>query len=178
MISRDFLLPQQTAQISQLSTLSLIELIEHIEATHHIYVRDNAPILQEYIAQLVTSYGEQQPQLTALANWINALIGELMPHLMKEERVLFPAIRALSTGEEFNACFGHIQNPINAMDHEHRNTEQALENIYQLTNDFQPPEGASQIWHDCYNKLAEFTADLRMHIYVEDQLLFTKALSL
>lgn len=55
---------------------------------------------------------------------------------MKEEKILFPAIRALSQGEHVEGCFGHIGNPINAMQHEHEEAGAILQKLHELTNDF------------------------------------------
>ncbi|WP_345873243.1 iron-sulfur cluster repair di-iron protein [Shewanella algae] len=161
-----------------LAKLPLGELIEHIEATHHKYIRDTAPLLLEYAQKMVRAHGEHYEEIKPLAGWIRALMDDLLPHLQKEEQILFPAIRALSQGQEFNACFGHIGNPIRAMEYEHDEAGQILAKLQQLTNHYQAPEHACTTWRVCYATLAEFEADLHRHIHLENNLLFPKALAL
>lgn len=161
-----------------LAKLPLGELIEHIEATHHKYIRDTAPLLLEYAQKMVRAHGEHYEEIKPLAGWIRALMDDLLPHLQKEEQILFPAIRALSQGQEFNACFGHIGNPIRAMEYEHNEAGQILAKLQQLTNHYQAPEHACTTWRVCYATLAEFEADLHRHIHLENNLLFPKALAL
>ncbi|HDS1201728.1 TPA: iron-sulfur cluster repair di-iron protein [Shewanella algae] len=161
-----------------LAKLPLGELIEHIEATHHKYIRDTAPLLLEYAQKMVRAHGEHYEEIKPLAGWIRALMDDLLPHLQKEEQILFPAIRALSKGQEFNACFGHIGNPIRAMEYEHDEAGQILAKLQQLTNHYQAPEHACTTWRVCYATLAEFEADLHRHIHLENNLLFPKALAL
>ncbi|WP_335921462.1 iron-sulfur cluster repair di-iron protein [Shewanella chilikensis] len=161
-----------------LAKLPLGELIYHIEATHHKYIRDTAPLLLEYAQKMVRAHGEHYEEIKPLAGWIRALMDDLLPHLQKEEQILFPAIRALSQGQEFNTCFGHIGNPIRAMEYEHDEAGQILAKLQQLTNHYQAPEHACTTWRVCYATLAEFEADLHRHIHLENNLLFPKALAL
>ncbi|MDD8061045.1 hemerythrin domain-containing protein [Shewanella metallivivens] len=161
-----------------LQQLSLLDLIDHIEATHHQYIRDTAPLLVEYTEKMVHAHGDDHSEIKPLAHAVNQLIAELMPHLMKEERILFPAIRSLCLGQPSTCCFGHVGNPIKMMQHEHDNAEHILQTIRQITNNYTPPEGACSTWKTCYRTLAEFDTDLQAHIDVEDTLLFSKTLNL
>ncbi|UML94175.1 iron-sulfur cluster repair di-iron protein [Shewanella xiamenensis] len=166
------------AKEDELNQLPLEQLIDYIERTHHQYVRAKAPLLLEYSEKMVRAHGEHYAEIVPFAAWVRALIGDLMPHLMKEENILFPAIRAMSQGEQVQGCFGHIGNPINAMQHEHEEAGLILQKLHELTNDFTPPEYACTTWRVCYATLAEFEADLHRHIHLENNILFPKALQL
>ncbi|WP_259397175.1 hemerythrin domain-containing protein [Shewanella sp. SG41-4] len=167
--------PQTTEQLSQ---LSLVDLIDHIEATHHAYIRETAPLLIEYTEKMVRAHGDDHDEVKPLAQCVRELIDELTPHLMKEEQILFPAIKSLSLGQPTNGCFGHIGNPINMMLHEHDNAGDMLKMIRNLTNDYTIPAGVCQTWQACYRTLAEFDADLQTHIEIENTLLFPQTLAL
>jgi regulator of cell morphogenesis and NO signaling len=167
--------PQTT---EQLSLLSLVDLIDHIEATHHRYIRETAPLLIEYTEKMLRAHGDDYDEIKPLAQCVRELIDELMPHLMKEEQILFPAIKSLSLGQPVNGCFGHIGNPINMMLHEHDNADLMLHTIRRLTNDYTIPADVCHTWQACYRTLAEFDADLQAHIDVENTLLFPKTLAL
>lgn len=161
---------------NELNQLPLVDLIEYIESRHHKYIREKAPLLIEYSEKMVRAHGQEHAEIIPFAGWVRALIEDLMPHLMKEERILFPAIRGLSQGEQVEGCFGHIGNPINAMLHEHEEAGQILQKLHQLTNNFTPPAHACTTWRVCYATLAEFEADLQTHIHLENNILFPKAL--
>ncbi|MCE9680473.1 iron-sulfur cluster repair di-iron protein [Shewanella sp. AS1] len=169
---------QQGLEDNTLSQLPLSELIDYIESTHHNYVREKAPLLIEYSQKMVRAHGEHYQEIKPFAGWIKALIEELMPHLMKEEQILFPAIRALAAGEQVNGCFGHIGNPINAMEHEHNDAGEIIDRLRTLTNNFTPPEHACTTWRICYNTLNEFVLDLNQHIHLENNILFPKAIAI
>ncbi|KPZ72342.1 Iron-sulfur cluster repair protein YtfE [Shewanella sp. P1-14-1] len=167
-----------STRFEQLQALPIPALIDHLEATHHQYVRETAPLLVEYSQKMVQAHGEDYAEIKPLAMLIGALIADLMPHLMKEEQILFPAMRRLAAGEEVNGCFGHIGNPINAMEHEHDHAGSVLQQLRELTNNYQVPERACSTWQKCYQTLAEFDADLQVHIHTENELLFPKALAI
>ncbi|MGL5390281.1 MAG: iron-sulfur cluster repair di-iron protein [Shewanella sp.] len=162
----------------KLNQLPLAELIAYIESTHHHYVREKAPLLLEYAAKMVRAHGEHYPEIIPFAGWVRALVEELLPHLLKEEQILFPAICALTTGEQREHCFGHLSQPIEAMQYEHEDAGQILQKLQELTHGFTPPEYACTTWRVCYQTLAEFAADLHRHIHLENNILFPKSIQL
>ncbi|AEG09716.1 iron-sulfur cluster repair di-iron protein [Shewanella baltica OS183] len=162
----------------ELNQLPLDQLVDYIESTHHQYVREKAPLLVEYSEKMVRAHGEHYAEIIPFAGWVRALVEDLMSHLMKEEKILFPAIRGLSQAEQVETCFGHMGNPINAMQNEHEEVGLILQKLRELTNDFTPPEHACTTWRVCYATLAEFEADLHQHIHLENNILFPKALDL
>jgi regulator of cell morphogenesis and NO signaling len=169
--------PIQPLTQETLATLAPGAIIDYLEATHHHYIRETGPLLIEYTQKMLTAHGADFPEFEPLATLVQALVDDLTPHLYKEEQILFPAIRALSQGEQVNGCFGHIANPINAMEHEHREAQQLLQQIRQLTCDYRIPEQACYTWRSCYKTLQEFDADLQVHIQLENNILFPKALA-
>jgi regulator of cell morphogenesis and NO signaling len=72
--------------------------IEHIVATHYRYQRDWLPLLEALATKVLGAHGERHPELADVERLVRALRDDIEPHLDKEERVLFPAIRALVDG--------------------------------------------------------------------------------
>ena len=80
--------------------MGVIELVDHIEATHHRYLWDELP-------RLIGAGRQGRPACTAAAirSWRTSrpcfgdLRADLEPHMLKEERVLFPMIRELAIGD-------------------------------------------------------------------------------
>ncbi len=100
-----------------------------------------------------------------LADAVDALAGELGEHMLKEERVLLPWIRA---GRGATAVA-----PIRAMTTEHEHTLAGLSRIRQLTNHFRAPTRALEA---LYAELAELERFLEIHIAFENNVLFPRAL--
>ncbi|MGL5006805.1 MAG: iron-sulfur cluster repair di-iron protein [Plesiomonas sp.] len=161
-----------------LAEITPSELIDYLVSTHHAYIRRTAPLLLEYSQKMVRAHGEKYAEILPFAGFIRALMDDLLPHLMKEEQILFPAMLNLISGVQEQTCFGHISNPIRVMEHEHQDAGDIMANLREMTNGFTPPEYACTTWRVCLATLAEFEADLHQHIHLENNLLFPRMLIL
>ncbi|MCB0737792.1 MAG: iron-sulfur cluster repair di-iron protein [Bacteroidetes bacterium] len=153
-------------------------LCDYIENQHHTYVRENLPILIQYANKVARVHGPNHEYLVSMQELVNELSNELLPHLEKEEKILFPFIRRMEANTNLNQQDFKIENPINVMLSEHDHAGAILKKLSKLTADFTAPEYACNTWRAYYDKLKEFEADLHLHIHLENNILFTKALAL
>jgi regulator of cell morphogenesis and NO signaling len=159
--------------------MSLIELAEHIEETHHAYLREELPRLEFMTEKVSRVHGDKEPRLLRVREAFVALKAELEPHMMKEERVLFPIIRELEASAsrpEFHC--GSVANPIRQMEHEHDQAGDALAIIREATDDFLPPEWACNTYRAMLDSLEKLEADMHQHVHKENNVLFPKAIEL
>jgi regulator of cell morphogenesis and NO signaling len=157
----------------------LAELCDHIECTHHAYLREELPRLAEQIDKVIAAHVDRHPELQGVRRTFQELRAELEPHMMKEERVLFPAVRALERSAGLPAFpFGTLRNPIRVMEDEHDVASQALSRLRQLTNDYRPPDDACPTYRALMDRLARLEGDLHRHIHKENNILFPRAAQL
>jgi regulator of cell morphogenesis and NO signaling len=168
------------------TTAPLSELIAHIVATHHAYlVRELGP-LSERIAKVERVYSarpEAADRVAGLSEVFEALRCELLMHLRKEEMMLFPAIESYEKAMEARrplppVPFGTVANPIRMMEFEHENAGAALGRLRQMTRDFEVPDYACVTYKAMLSGLRELQQDLHMHIHLENNILFPRALKL
>jgi regulator of cell morphogenesis and NO signaling len=165
-------------------TAPLDELVKHIVETHHAYLKLDLPVLQSRLEKVVAVHGARDPEkLPRLANVFAALRSELEMHLHKEEAILFPFIVQYSRAELQNrpmprAPFGSIANPIAMMEREHAGAGDALQEIRRLTNDFERPSYACNTVRALYEGLKVLETDLHVHIHLENNILFPRAIAL
>ncbi|MFN8657378.1 MAG: iron-sulfur cluster repair di-iron protein [Candidatus Obscuribacterales bacterium] len=157
---------------------SITELADHIEQVHHRFLKQELPRLQFLAEKVARVHGEAHPEMIDLAHVFIALKEEMETHTMKEERILFPYLRALDRGERTASCFGSVANPIKQMEFEHAEAGDALEQMRQLTNEYTVPEGACNSWRALVDGLSRMDGDLRVHVHKENSILFPKALEL
>jgi regulator of cell morphogenesis and NO signaling len=158
------------------TTEPLPELIHHIVSTHHEYLKREFQPLSERLAKVYRVYNERYgPTLTGLPEVFAALRSELEMHLMKEEQILFPAIE--SAGQAASPC-GSIAGPIRMMESEHAGAGDALAKIRSITGDFAIPEYACVTYRALMAGLQELEKDLHLHIHLENNILFPRALEL
>src|ERR1041384_4452337 len=72
--------------------LSQAELITHIVDKHHAFTREELVRLEALLAKVSCSHGQKHPELFQIQDECGKLRGELEPHMLKEESVLFPYI--------------------------------------------------------------------------------------
>jgi len=149
-------------------------LIDYIVNTHHTYVTDNVSIINEFAQKVAHVHGDHNPENIQIADLFAELSNELLAHMQKEEKILFPAIKEMINNEKSNFPFGSIENPVKMMEHEHDNVGDIIKTIQQLSNNFTPPAHACNTYKALYHKLEEFTNDLFQHIHLENNILFYK----
>lgn len=158
--------------------MTLTELADHIEATHHAYLRRELPRLTAMIAKVASVHGESHAWMYEVKSVFAGLVAEMEAHMMKEEQILFPMIRALDRGERNAASHcGSIANPIRVMEHEHENAGAAVATIRELSQDFTPPEGACNTFRAMLDGLQELEQDLHRHVHKENSILFPRSLA-
>lgn len=157
-------------------------LVDYILYTHHTYVRENIPLLQEFTAKVAKVHGHANPEVVEIAALFGEMAVELEQHMMKEERILFPYVKRLAGLRGLQEPmgqppFGTVQNPIRMMELEHERAGEIMAEIRRLSHDFTPPDHACTTYRVSYFKLEEFEADLHKHIHLENNILFPKALA-
>lgn len=154
----------------------LHELCNHIEATHHAYLKTELPRLAAIVEKVAKVHGPAHPELLDIRLVYMELWAELEPHMVKEERILFPAIRHLEkSSSQPRFPFGTVANPIRMMEHEHDIAGNALQRIRSLTNDYHVPDDACNTWRVMLDGLAHLERDLHQHIHKENNILFPRA---
>ena len=94
-----------------------------------------------------------------------ALVADLMPHMMKEEQILFPYVSAMDevvrTGQRFGGSpFGTVKNPIRMMEVEHEAVGEILGELRATTGSFTTPEDACNTYRGLYHGLVELEREL------------------
>lgn len=154
------------------SDTSLHSLVTDIEESHHTFTRDQI----ERIEQRLSVAGNHAPE--ALRQCFQTLKNDLLPHLMKEEQILFPYIAALELDPVHlpPSCFGSIAHPIRMMQFEHDTVKTLLAELRRITANYQPV--ADSAMAELYTALKALDDDLVEHIHQEDDVLFPRALQL
>lgn len=161
------------------ATLSLVQLADHIEQTHHAYLRAELPRLDRLTKKVAAAHGGRNPRLHEVRDIVLALAPELSSHMLKEERVLFPAVRQLeSAGAVPVADGGVLAHPVRQMEQEHDRAGAALARLRELTDGFAPPAWACNTYRALLDALASLERDTHLHIHKENNVLFPRALEL
>lgn len=141
-------------------------LIDHILTRYHDVHRNQLPELIR-MARRVEAVHRDNPHVpVGLAEHLENMEEELNAHMLKEETVLFPALK--SGGSPF------VGQPIAMMRSEHVDHGAQLDKLMQLCHNATPPAGACNTWRALYAGIAQLNEDLINHIHLENNVLFVQ----
>ncbi len=158
-------------------------LADYIEEKHHRYaelkIREIPPLLDK----LVKVHGAQHPELGKVKTLFNLSAGEMVTHMKKEELVLFPFIRKMVKLSQAKRSlsipyFGTVRNPIAVRQQEHEAEGDFFREITALTDQYTPPYDACTTYLSTLSMLKDFEKDLHLHIHLENNILFPKAVEM
>jgi len=158
------------------TSASLHDLTMHIVAVYHGALREELPRLDTMASRVARVHGPKAPGVLAR---IEAIVGELSAdltqHMRKEEMVLFPAICEL---ERAGTARIPVSAPIQVMESEHDRAGELMAELRTLTGGYVAPEWACATTRALYQGLAGFEADMHVHVHLENNVLFPRALAL
>lgn len=160
-----------------LTSLSLTALINHLLETHHQYLYGALPQIETLFNKVVHIHGQLHPNLLSAQAVFKVLHEELLLHMDKEERILFPYCIQLEEAHDLPTFHcGSLKNPVTVMEREHTDAGELLVKLRFLCQDYDPPEGACATYRVLMTALTELELDLHQHVHKENNLLFPRVL--
>ena len=128
-------------------------------------------------------HGEQYPELLKIIELLNVFTEDFTMHMQKEEIMLFPFIQGLESAKKDNSPlprspFRSISNPIVMMMAEHQNEGRIFDKICELYANLRIPGNSCTTYEVTLRQLKDFENDLHMHIQIENNILFPRAIEL
>jgi regulator of cell morphogenesis and NO signaling len=162
-----------SSESAEWTTMTADTLVDHLEATHHRYLWVEMPRVTTLVDKIVAVHGARHPELVEIASCFAQVRADLEPHMLKEERMLFPMIRelAISTVVPSFHC-GSLRNPISVMLSEHDAVGDLLAKLRRLTEGYTTPADGCATYAACFAAMAEIEADTHLHIHKENNVLF------
>jgi len=162
---------------------TLTTMARKITATYHGYTREELQTIDPLATKVLSVHGERRPELAAVLSLVRELAGDMIPHMLKEEQVLFPYVDQMEEAAAGHRAavtpfFGTVKNPIRMMMLEHDRVGELLVKLREVTEDYTPPSSACFSYRELYRRLAELEARTHEHIHVENNLYFPRAVEL
>lgn len=159
-------------------------LTDYIVNIHHEYLRQSLPSVKEQLGKFVAEHLKKYPHLAEVESQIDFLDRTMIPHLQQEEEIIFPYIRQIAHAYDSKESYASLlvrtlRKPVeDIMHHEHEILEKTLHRLRLLTNDYTAPEAACTSHRLSYSLLKELDDDLVQHLYLENDILFPKAIAM
>lgn len=152
---------------------SLGALIEQIVTAHHAYLRQELPLLGEFVAKIHHVHGDRHPELAVLDQLFQQLQEELQAHLEAEENELFPLVERYGrTGD--SADLQRALAALTELEQEHEAAGGLLAAMRTATKDYRLPPDACRTYTLAFQKLGSLEADMFQHIHLENNVLFPR----
>ena len=164
-------------------TATLVELIDHIVEKHHVFTKTELARLHALMDKVHGAHCQNHPELARLRFLLETLTSELEPHMMKEERVLFPFVIGMEDAIRNERPlgmppFGTVANPVRIMMLEHETAGELLKEMRSCTGNYTVPPDACISYQTLYEALDAFEKDLHQHIHLENNILFPRAVEM
>lgn len=178
---------QQLSTEGKVSNVSYNEwnidfLADYIVNTHHSYVRKYLPELRGYALKVAQVHGEHHPELLPIQKLVEEINEELTEHMEQEEKVLFSYVKQIVHSKNTNQPLVKegktLQELIEELEKEHDFVGRCFDKIRELSNGYAIPEDACSSYKLLYKMIQEFEDDLHIHIHLENNILFPKAVDM
>jgi regulator of cell morphogenesis and NO signaling len=161
----------------------LAELTNHIRQKHHAYVREAIPRVFALLEKVKAKHSAKHPEIAVIDGVFHHLGQEMIAHMQKEEIILFPYIERLERSKKQSAAlerpfFQSVRNPIQMMMNEHDAAGSLAKQIREASLNYVPPADACSSYQRLYGELRQFEADLHLHVHLENNILFPRAVEM
>ena len=158
-------------------------LSDYIVNVHHRYVRKNLPDITSYSQKVMEVHSDRHPELVEINKLVKIVAEDLNAHMEKEELRLFPLLKTMVHNSKDSTAHSSLtsnefQHFITQHEAEHASVGNEMNDIRKLTNYYTLPEDACASYSQLYRMLDEFEDDLNLHIHLENNILFPKAIKL
>ena len=155
---------------------SKAQLVTYIVRHHHDFTREELARLGLLLETALATSLAAHPGLGQMAIHFRNLEKDLLTHFQMEEKNLFPALCATEKGAPTPISLSTPKEQLRTINAEHQAVEELVLNIRMLTEDYAVPKGASPELRALYLGLRELEDDLHIHLYLENHLLYPRAL--
>jgi len=170
-------LRNQSGNVPDFSKMNMIELSTYILRTHHKFTEKKLVFIRNTMHRLIGHHREDHSNLTLVRKTFEDLSVYLTVHMKHEEFIVFPCIHKMVKTKRMNlTTFQTIERPISSMIDDHDHEVMTLKKLAELTNNFAVPANADYALKITYNSMKELVEDLKIHMHLENNILFPRAI--
>ncbi|HEU5161643.1 MAG TPA: iron-sulfur cluster repair di-iron protein [Thermoanaerobaculia bacterium] len=162
---------------------SLADLARFIIEAYHNYTREELDTVLALAEKVRGVHGHRHAEVVRVHELVQALAGDMRPHMLKEEQVLFPYVDQLEKaaaigGPAPTPFFGTVKNPVRMMMLEHDAVGGLLRDLRATTTDYSVPDDGCFSYRELYRRLAELETRTHEHIHLENNVYFPSAVAM
>jgi regulator of cell morphogenesis and NO signaling len=168
----------ETASNVNFNTLTLTEISEILRNEYHEILRDKISELTTLSRKIHSK--NKSASTDQIHERLLAIFNHLAPHMVQEEKVLFPYLEymehmVLQGKVPKPPSFGKIKKSVATMLDDHKDSTDQLNELRQITDGYTCPDNSDADLQYFLQELHSMDKNLRMHINIENNVLFKKA---
>ena len=150
-------------------------IVDYIEQNHHQYIRQQIPVIHEYLEKMARSHGNKNPEFIRLRDLFQQAADLLSIHLTEEETILFPVVRECIQAGMTNItdCRKKIMDSIARIVRNEGKEHDIWKQIDLITSSGHPSINCN-VAKVAFSVLLDFHQDLYLHLHLENHLLFPR----
>lgn len=157
--------------------MNLKALVAYIIRTHHRYTERKLVFIKHTMENLISQYEEADPALYDVKKAFEDLSVHLTVHMNHEEFIVFPIIVKLAKSKTLTATeYRAIAQPIASMKTDHQHELEKLKGLVAKTQRYAKRNYTDYAYTIGRNAMVEFENDLKIHMHLENNILFPKAI--
>lgn len=153
-------------------------LADYIEKTHHRYTEKTTMTLKTMVEHYLGKASDNEGIIKQFQPLLAELTGAMAVHMKREELTFFPAIRkmAASRGKADAIPVKPLNTTVDMFIHEHSQQHDSLVRIRKLFASYTLKAADDKAFNEIMLLMKELEEDLALHLHLENNLLFPKAL--
>jgi regulator of cell morphogenesis and NO signaling len=159
-------------------------LTDYIVHVHHQYLKKYLPDTKELLEEFVIEHAKKFSYLSDLEKQFDTLVKQLYFSMKKEEEVLFPYIRQVAHAHRDKEPYAvllvrTLRKPFeDRLSQNHQTVTNIIISIRELTTNYTIPSNVCTSHKVVLSKLKELDQDIMQHLYLEEAVLFPKAMAI
>lgn len=158
-------------------------LVDYIINVHHNYLNKMLPQLESNLLSFVEGHKSKNPELVDILAAFREISSLLVSHNRHEEEIIFPYIKQIANTYRRKETYGNLfvrtlRKPLSTIELEHKKIGSLLQELSNITRYYNFPEDACTNHQVIFRKLKEFDNDMSQHKYLENDILFPKAIEI
>lgn len=151
---------------------SVDQILDHILEVHHAYLHEEMEPLGALVRRVAAVHADSEPQLARMAHAYDFFREDMDAHLLKEEEVLFPALREIANNRRLPSFFlDDLHVPLLVMEGDHQRAEQSLRFFRSTLQGYVLPPEACELCRGMVARLRALERDLHRHMHLENEVL-------
>ena len=162
---------------------SLNFLADYIVNVHHQYLKATLPSIVACINLFLEGHRNKYPELQELQPLLKKMHDTFILHMQQEEEIFFPYIKQLVHAWQHSEPYAALlvrtlRKPLTQLSQQEQELMACLMQIRTVTGSYVPPSKACLTHRVTFAKLKELDNDLSQHMYLENDILFPKAIQI